>query len=222
MKKLLLTTTLLFCLSLFAQDAYFDLGVGVGLSSTIYDSQLIDNQSSGVTNLYHHSDLAFDIGGKIGVKTVNDRSFYIVADVFWANYSEGNLEEIRISNLTNSVKINTSHLFFGPGFVFYPISSIQFASSIGWVRTNAQVKYVTSTAYQKNSETYNSFKIGYGLNTSVAVDFSGRGPGILLGVKGTVIKNDIKINTNSQSNLPKLNLDLSDSYVSMFIKYRYR
>jgi len=218
----------------------------VGISSTSTDyysgygySYLYSSSESQSGMPYSRSGFGMDFGGKIGYGELLGLPMYLVGEVFWIrsntwqykdettesySYISGNNQGRETYTYKRNVDLDISHLFFGPGIVYYPTPNFQFATSVGLVNTNVSAKFTDEEVYQegdwsdneKLSLTQSESGIGFGLTFSGAVELGNSG--LMLGAKYSYLNNQIDFEVYRD----KLKLDISSSYVGLFAKYRIK
>ncbi|MDC7222497.1 MAG: hypothetical protein PQJ60_02085 [Spirochaetales bacterium] len=150
MNKIITITlfSLFLTFSLTAQSFYFDIGGGLGQSTTTLDGEeLSDYFGSSSTDVY-----AMDVSTRIGYGPVAQLPLYVVAEV------ESIIHSVYIDGTTFDF---TSYLI-GPGVVFYPVPFIQMGASLGYSFTDNSSRDYTM---------YDS-RFGYAVNCSLAVEYS--------------------------------------------------
>ena len=253
MKRFYLLFAIIVCvvLTLSAQGFYFEFGGGAGMSSTEYAVGYEENSSGGGWYWSYSesrsvkgvpltkSGIGYDIGAKAGFGELFGLPFYLVGEVSWTKGNTWKLSQEYsyyesepsydwfYSNSGKSVaETDISHLFFGPGFVFYPSNNFQVAASIGLVNTTIEVDISEESIYQENNygpirRSFSMSKkesgLGFGFNLSGAIDI-GDNSGFLLGGKFSFINNEVDL---SMMDI-KGNFDVSATYVGLFLKYRFK
>jgi len=217
MKQFILSFVFLYVTTvIMAQGIYWDIGGGFGMSSN--DAQVKYSDAYGTSSdINYPRGLGFDFGGKAGYGPF-ELPLYLVGEVSWTlcntfEQSYGNRKYTR----------DLSHIFAGPGIVYYPSEYIQVATSIGIVHTimdhsvkghmtdqNGNITAISSSDTGTN--------LGFGFNLSSAIDFGSNTSGFLLGGKFSYYDtDDLEIGTTSYGG----QYSLSTVYVGIFVKYRF-
>jgi hypothetical protein len=177
--------------SINAQGFYFDMGLGVGGAWTKLDGTDISDtfKSAGVD----FKEIGIDLGLKAGYGPIANIPLYIVGTI-------GGLGH-RLDDGSDYLQFNSC--IIGPGVIFYPISLIQLAGSVGFSFVSNQTSLPM--------EMYKS-KGGFAGDVSVAVDLGKGNHGCLIGLKYFGA-----INTLETSGA-----DQNSSGLCVFVKYAYR
>ena len=252
MKQVYLTFILLISavISMSAQNFYFEMGGGSGKSSTEYglgtesreeyfgwnSTYLYTSSSTGIP--LTKSGIGHDLGAKVGFGDMFGMPFYLVGEISWTNGNTWTVSQdysysyispeygTEFESEKEETNISINHLFFGPGFLFYPTNNFQVGASIGLVNSSVEVDVFNEYIYQSSyDDTYKESMsmsekesgLGFGFNLSAAIDI-GQVSGFLIGGKFSYINNEISIELPDM----KLNLDVSATYVGLFLKYRFR
>jgi hypothetical protein len=192
MKRMVLAGVIstLFSLSVSAQGFYFDVGLGVGQAWTEIDG--VDfakvSKDAGV-NL---TEIGIDMGLKAGYGPVGSLPLYVIGEIGGIGH--------RMDDGVNYFQFNS--YLIGPGLIFYPVSLIQLAGSIGF----------SYTSNQSSLERMYDSKGGYAGNVSIAFDLGKNNHGCLLGIRYFSAVNELE-NTGAEQ---------KQSGLSIFIKYAYR
>ena len=218
-----------------AQGLYLDAGGGLGMASTEYWAEISSSYSDDGTRtsmwpLFVKTGFGYDVGGKIGYGPFPRMPLYIVGDISWTigSSSKQGLEDTANNYYRKTYsEQSVNHLFFGPGFVFYPIENFQFSASIGLVNAYLEIKDTDVFSYTLSSESHSyttkESGIGFGFNLSAAIDLGGKS-GLLLGGKWSYIESDIDFEYKDHDfySDQKVKFDFSTFYFGLFVKYRFR
>jgi len=234
MRRSLLCIFLLYITTvLMAQGLYYDIGGGWGMTSN--DTQIDYYYDYFTTDEHYPRGIGFELGGKIGYNPF-DIPLYLVGDISWI---KGNPYEIVSENYSGGHHLydwihssDISHLFFGPGIVYYPTDHLQLATSIGMVYTSMS-RTDTAKIYDQNGYlaeemaigTSSGAKFGFGFNISSAVDFGGDDRGLLIGGKFSFASaKDLEqiYYSGVMDDIVYFKYSPSTVYIGLFIKYRFK
>ena len=237
MKRTIFLLILSLCAGAFlsAQGIYFDVGGGFGMTSTYVGGgasggELPYSWSVDFESLPLGPKLGFDVSGKVGFAPISRLPLYVVGEISWSLPYKHEVKD----EYTNppyiekySYDMSVNHLFFGPGFVFYPTNSFQFSGSIGLVNTtfehnNSEVYFYSLGNIHYNSNLKDS-GIGFGFNLSGAIDL-GSQSGFLLGGKLSYIDSevDITVRNNEYWGDQNRTYSISTFHFGLFMKYRFK
>ncbi|MCL2722708.1 MAG: hypothetical protein FWD47_15370 [Treponema sp.] len=179
---------MVFASPVWAQGIYFDAGLGVGSATTKMDGTNFSKLAGpGV------SDVATELGLKIGYGPVADKPLYIVGETGGIGH--------RFDDGSDYIQFNS--YLIGPGVIYYPIPLVQLGFSVGlsWIanQTNMPMLMFDSDG-------------GYAYNFSAAVDLGNSNHGCLIGLKYTSTTNELQISRVSQKS----------SMIGLFVRYTYR
>lgn len=212
MKKLMIVfvffTAALFSVN--AQGFYFDIGAGIGFGGSWGNRNHMFSDDEGnniigkdytVTGYNLEPGLASDLGTKIGYGPNENLPLYfvIIINQFWFPYEKEYDYNNGYSSGKNIGPIRAS--IFGLGIIYYPISLLQLAGSVG---------FSTIADTSEEALMYGS-KRGFAYELSVAVDLGEENSGCLIGVKYFNA-----INTLESSAV------LDQHYIGLFVRYTYR
>jgi len=252
MKRFFLTSAITVCavFALVAQNFYFEVGGGMGMASTEYtigyqEGNTVIDWAYSQEETYSFkgipltkSGIGLDIGAKIGYGELFGLPLYLVGETSWTRghtwkiTEKNSFVEIEddgsffIGEEKTAAETKINHVFFGPGLVFYPSNNFQVAASIGIVRTGIELEISEKAKYIESGNSSEGYfysmtrkgnGIGFGFNLSGAIDI-GNSSGILLGGKFSFINNEVEL---KMMNL-KTNIDVSATYVGLFLKYRLK
>jgi len=161
-------------MSVSAQGFYFDIGFGIGGSSTKVNG--IDISST----FYGVDELGAELGLKAGYGPIANLPIYIVGELSSAGH--------RIFDSHNYLQLNSYLL--GPGIIFYPIPLIQLGLSLGYSWISNQTDIHGVVAYESDG--------GFAWNISAAVDLGSDNHGCLIGLKYFGATNKVKISHAEQ------------------------
>jgi len=209
--------------ALSAQGFYFDVGGGFGRAATTWTEQELGYPMPP----YSKVGIGYDVGGKIGHSPFTELPLYFVADFAWTLSSswEYKYEYIWYSPpvYKESSELTANHMFIGPGIVYYPTTVFQFSASLGVVNTVSKQLYSYERIYPDHTEgtssTITASNFGFGFNLSGAFDL-GNKTGFLIGSKLSVIDNRVEFKDEDLYIDQKM--DLSTTYVGLFVKYRIK
>ena len=236
MQKNLFLLVLFVCaaVAISAQGLYLDAGGGLGMASTEYWAEISSGNDaygwSEIMPLFFKTGFGYDVGGKIGYGPFPRMPLYVIGDVSWTvgSSSKQGYEDIWNNNYEKAFsEFSINHLFFGPGFVFYPTESFQFSGSIGLVNSNLEIKdtyeYHSTWGSDSYSYTIQESGIGLGFNLSGAIDLGGKS-GLLLGGKWSYFGSEVDYEFKDHEFYSdhKVKIDVSTFYFGLFVKYRLR
>jgi hypothetical protein len=206
MKRIfLLTFAICIVISLTAKaQTYIDGGFGLGMAWHVENGQEITDRkfTIGTRDHTYEGRMAFDYGMRWGYKNWDSPLFFTVEFLRVHRSVELSVGEI-------SQAVSYSHYFMGPGFVYYPMDTIQLASSVGISTGSRSFEYKDLTSESYNG---NSIESGLGLNVSLAYDmpFDSRN-GLLIGVRYF----------NAVNGKREAGYNLDTATVGLFVKYRF-
>ncbi|MDR1894435.1 MAG: hypothetical protein LBQ61_07075 [Spirochaetales bacterium] len=177
--------------SVHAQGFYFDAGLGIGGARTEIDG--IDMSDAFTAAGVDFTEVWVDLALKAGYGPIANMPLYIVGTIGGLGHR---LEDY------NSDYYQFNSYIIGPGVIFYPISFIQLAGSIGYSFTRNQTSLPLVMAEGKG---------GFAGDISAAFDFSGRNHGWLLGLKYFRAVNTLETGAEQNS-----------SGVSVFVRYIFK
>jgi len=157
-----------------AQGFYFDIGMGLGGTTTELDgidvSKLVGNAT----------EIGLDLGLKAGYGPISNIPLYIVGTLGGVGH--------RFEDDYDYLQFNS--YIIGAGLIFYPIPLIQIAGSIGfsWVANQTSLPM---TMYYSDS--------GFAGDISVAVDLGKENHGCLIGLRYFRATNELKISRAEQT-----------------------
>jgi hypothetical protein len=172
---------------------YFDAGVGIGPGWTKIDG---DDIVEIVTEKGKPDEIAVELGLKIGLGPFDTIPIHIVGVL-------GGMMH-RISDSQDNYYQFSSYLV-GPGAVFYPVSFLQIAASLGYSFVSNETSFI------KKEYMYES-KGGIAGDISVAFDLGAGKHGLLGGIKFFGSTNTLKSSGVVQNT----------SMVSFFLRYAFR
>jgi hypothetical protein len=193
-KKALLAGIMFLAVSfaLFAQGAYFDIGLGIGWAWTEIDGEDVAKwlEDSGA----NFDEVGVDLSLKIGYGPLGRAPIYIVGELGGVGH--------RIEDNTGFIQFNS--YIIGGGLLVYPVSFIQLAGSIGFSSASNDSDIYIAYNSKKNG--------GFAYNASVAFDLGKGNHGCLIGLRYFNAANELKILDYKQSQIG----------LSIFVKYAYR
>jgi len=161
-------------MSVFAQGFYFDIGLGIGGSSTKING--IDISST----FYGVDELGGELGLKAGYGPIGNKPIYVVGELSGSGH--------RIFDSHNYLQLNS--YLIGPGIIFYPIPLIQLGLSLGYSWISNQTDLPGFVMYGSDE--------GFAWNISAAVDLGRGNHGCLIGLKYFGATNKLKISYAEQ------------------------
>jgi hypothetical protein len=181
--------------STYAQGFYFDIGLGIGKAWTKWNGTDVADVAE-LRNFVGPDFMegAVDIGLKAGYGPVANIPLYIAGTFGGIGH--------RFDNDTDFSQFNAYSI--GPSVIFYPISLIQLAGSLGYSFV------VNQTPRSMNMPRHS--KGGVAGDVSVAVDLGRRNHGCLIGVKYFGAVNTLRSSAGEQN----------ASELCVFVRYTYR
>jgi hypothetical protein len=188
MKTILLTVFALcgITLSATAQGFYFDIGIGMGWPETKLNNSEVDLSGTGI------QELGIEWGAKAGFGPIAGVPLYLVAAFQQAEHM--------FEDDVNYIKFDA--FLIGGGVIFYPISKLQLAGSVGY-------------SFVRNDSDFLSFyqgKDGIAWDVSAAYDVGLGNSALLIGIRYFSAHNTLEVTKTKEVN----------SLVSIFIRYAYR
>jgi hypothetical protein len=173
---------------------YGEAGIGVGLFGfTSIDGQNIkDDMPRNVI------DVAVEVGGKFGFRLFGDMPLYGVIELGGIGH--------RFTDGVNSLQFNS--YLIGPGAVFYPISQIQLAASMGYSSAG-----ITEQS-RHGTYTFTSYG-GFAWNVSAGYEFGSRVHRLLIGIKVSGAHTSLPSTLGS-------NIPMNSITPCFLVKYVYR
>jgi hypothetical protein len=174
-----------------AQGLYFDVGLGMGGATTLVDgyNQVKDGD---------FKNMAFDLGAKFGFGPFGSLPLYVV----------GVFGTMGHTIFGGDFTMYSSYMI-GPGVIYYPLSFIQLAASLGYSFTGNVLK-LESLEQLENS------KAGFAGDISAAIDLGSGKQGVLIGLKLF-----LSVNTVDVSEAVKDVAQFNTSY-TVFVRYAFR
>ena len=190
MKKALFFVLVFFVAASLSAQWYFDGGIGIGGASTREDGKNI------ATELRSDSEVAVDLGLKIGYDFLGTRQMYLTGEISGVGHR---FAGIGYSNYY----IQCNSYLIGPGFVYYPHQMVQLSVAAG-------------LSYTANQTDIPYFRIadgnGFAFNLSGAADLGQGNSGLLVGIKYHYASNDYE----------SISGTLETSFFGVFARYRFR
>jgi hypothetical protein len=190
MKKHLMFGALVVTLALtgYAQSAYLDLGVGVGIvTTTKINGADAMTSGSGIT------EVGVELGAKAGLGPLAGQPLYVVAAATGMGH--------RYSDSSGGYIQFNSYLL-GGGAIFYPIPALQLGVSLG---------YSFSAIDNNMGWTFYDTKGGFAWDVSAALDLGGGNTGWLVGARYYVSMNQFQT-TNASYEQSLLSLFVRYAY----------
>jgi hypothetical protein len=192
MKKFLMLGVIFVTLALtgYAQNAYLDFGLGVGITtSTTVNGANAMTSGSGLT------EVGVELGAKAGLGPLAGQPLYIVAAASGMGH--------RYSDSSGGYIQFNSYLL-GGGAIFYPIPALQLAVSLGY--SFSAIDYNVVLPY-----TFYDTKGGFAWDVSAALDLGGGSTGWLVGARYYVSMNQFQT-TNASYEQSQLSLFVRYAY----------
>jgi hypothetical protein len=177
---------------------YFDIGVGGGIFTHIYDGKSLHKEDS-----YDGDDHGLSFGTKVGIRLA--RPLYLSVEFALKEQEMRFVDDHPEYGMDMTSRF--SQYFIAPGLIYYPFENIQLATSIGYSAGKTKEKIIIADEiYHENY----GIEGGLAFSVSLGVDILRGRHSAILGIAYFQAQNQLN------------HRDLMTETITLFLKYRLR